>query len=73
MIDRGKYSVVIVLSVLSLVVAGIELFYERHPHVSYEDRFNFYGFYALVVSVAMMLIAPVMRMLSERGKDYYDV
>lgn len=72
MIDRRMRSVVIVLLALSLVMALAELGYEKHPHVSYEHWFSFHGFWALLVSVVMMAVAPVARMVLERQEDYYD-
>lgn len=68
----GMEKSLIGLAILCVVVALIDLLYEKHPHVRFERVFNFYGFFAIVLTAAFLLLANCFRNLVARKEDYYD-
>ena len=47
--------------VVAVVCIGLELTYEKHPHVRFEYWFNFYGFFAIAATLALALLATLAR------------
>lgn len=60
------------LGVACALLAMSDLMYKKHPHVQYEAWFNFYGFVALVSTVAICLVCVGLKSLLHRSEDYYD-
>jgi len=54
------------------LLGAIDLLYEKHPHVVYEAWFNFYGFFALVATVGLLVAARVLKIPLSRDEDFYD-
>jgi hypothetical protein len=65
----------IAFRVLAVVCAGLlvaDLFYEKHSHYAWENRFGFYAFYGFLGCVFLVLTAREMRRIVRRDEDYYD-
>ena len=50
-----------------------ELVIDRYAEVGADGYFGFYGVYALIVSVILVLAAKLLRKLVTRPEGYYDV
>jgi hypothetical protein len=64
--------VLIGLVLACALLCASDWLYEKHPHVQYEEWFNFYGFYGAVASLALLFISMVWRFLLMRPEEYYD-
>lgn len=60
------------LGIACVLIAIADWLYTKHPHVSFEAWFNFYGFFAIVATVAVLLLCFALRPLLERKEDYYE-
>ncbi len=59
----------IILSVL-LLVAGLRV--PSHPHSAFEAWFGFYGVYAFLAAMGVVLLARMLRRVIQRDEHYYD-
>ncbi len=63
-------------AVVVCVLTGIAdvyhlLSHDWHPHIKYESWFNFYGFFALLITVGCVWAARFVRPFIGRKEDYY--
>ena len=66
--DRVLY---VLLGICALLFA-IDPLIEKHPYFDIEHWWAFYGVYGLVMCVALVLVARVLRVIVRRPEDYYD-
>lgn len=63
----------IAVSIACAVFALADLTYENHhPHVRFETWFNFFGFFAAIITATTFAIAPAFGSFLKRAEDYYD-
>ncbi len=60
------------LYVVCALLLLADLFLHKHTHISAEQWFGFYGLYALLVCVVLVLAARGLRAILGRKEDYYD-
>ena len=64
---------ILVGTALAAALFGIaDFIYEKHPHVRFEAWFNFYGFFAVLATCGLVVVAVLARNVLEREEDYYD-
>ena len=64
--------IVIALCVVCALLFIADAFYKKKTHFDFENWFGFYALYGLVMCVALVLAAKVMRIFLMRDEDYYD-
>jgi hypothetical protein len=53
-------------------LALADLFYTKHVHYAFENRFAFYGLFGFVACFFLVLAAKELRKVVMRREDYYD-
>lgn len=53
------------------VLLGLDLFYDKDPHFSFESWFGFYAVFGFAVSFTLVLVAKQMRRVVGRREDYF--
>lgn len=60
-----------VFLVISVLILGIDLFFDRHTDHRFEELVGFYGIWGFVSCVVLVLAARQLRKLVMRKEDYY--
>lgn len=63
---------VLALAAASLVLVGLDLVIERHPHFEAEAWPGFYGLCGAAACLAAVGVALLLRRIVLRAEDYYD-
>ena len=72
-LDGRQLLVGVVVACVLTAVADVYhlLSHHWHPHIKYESWFNFYGFFALLITVGCVVVAKFVRPWISRKEDYY--
>ena len=68
-VDKIVYTL---YAVCILLLFAADFFYHKHSHFAFEDLHGFYGWYGLIGSISLVLVAKLMRKVLMRDEDYYD-
>jgi len=69
---KNVNKIFVVLVIVCAGLIGADLFYHKHAVYDVENWFGFYGFYALFLSIALVLTSKVLGKFLVRDEDYYD-
>ena len=68
---RNIKRVLVGFLLVSAVVLGIDLFFDRHTDHRFEELVGFYGIWGFVSCVVLVLAARELRKLVMRKEDFY--
>lgn len=73
-LDKSENVTKIFYALIAICIAlgAFDFFYHKHVYFSWEELPNFYGFFAFVGCIALVLAAKVIRVYLKRAEDYYD-
>ncbi len=55
-----------------VLLVGIDFFYHKHGHYSFEEWVGFHAFYGFAAFVFIVLVGKQLRRVLMRSEDYYD-
>jgi hypothetical protein len=69
---RNIRAVVGLLIAVCAVVLVADLFYDKHGHYAFENRFGFHALFGFVTFFGLVLAGKHLRRILKRDEDYYD-
>ena len=71
--DKGNVDKIFwALVVICVGLLCADLFYHKHTHFAFAAWFGFFGWFAFICCVGLVLGAKKLRKLIKRDEDYYD-